>query len=75
MSILDKLFGGKSAPVCRIEHPDGGVLEIRTSGNIDLGCGEDYCIATANYKLDNFSSNMESYSKYFSKPNPLSGEE
>jgi len=58
------------AGICRIPHPDGGFLEIKTGGNIDLGSGEDFHLAAPKYKLDTFFENMEKYSHFFSKPNP-----
>lgn len=76
MSIIEKL-GFKKPPqnILRVAHPDGSLMEIRTSGNIDFS-GE-YRVADPNYKLESFSDSMESYAKFFSeaKPGPSSAAE
>ncbi|HTY13147.1 MAG TPA: hypothetical protein VMD02_03050 [Candidatus Omnitrophota bacterium] len=59
--------------VCRVDMPDGGFMEIRTGGNIDLGDGTDIKFASANYKLGEFEENYHGYfSGKKSKPDPSS---
>ncbi len=69
-----KIEPPKPSGVCRIELPDGGIMEVRTGGNIDLGDGTDIKIAEANYRLGDFEEN---YHNYFmrdkAKPGPSSG--